>query len=56
MEIIKKEVEIKYLDEREGEIKNSYADINKAKKILDYEPQWNLKKGLHKTINLMNID
>jgi len=56
MEIIKKEVEIKYLDKREGEIKNSYADINKAKKILGYEPQWNLKKGLHKTINLMNID
>ena len=54
MEITEKEVEIKYSDERKGEIKNSYANITEAKKILDYEPQWSLKRGLDKTINQWN--
>lgn len=49
MKIIGKEINIEYKDEREGEIRKSYADIDKAKKILKYEPQWNLEKGLIKT-------
>ena len=56
MEITEKKTEIKYSDEREGEIKNSYADISKAKKILGYKPKWNLKMGLDKTIELMKLN
>ena len=49
MKIIGKEIDFEYKDEREGEIRNSYADISKAKEVLKYEPQWDLEKGLIKT-------
>lgn len=35
-----------YKDPRPGEIRNSLADISKAKKILGYEPQINTEMGL----------
>jgi len=38
--------EIKYEKERIGEIKHSYADISKAKKVLDYRPSISLHDGL----------
>jgi len=38
-----------YADPRQGDIKYSYADISKAKRILGYEPKITLKEGL-KTI------
>ena len=33
-----------------GDVMNSQADISKAKHFLGYEPQYNINKGLAKTI------
>jgi UDP-N-acetylglucosamine 4-epimerase len=41
----------KYLPERPGEIKNSYADISLAEKTLAFKPVVSLKDGLVKTVN-----
>jgi len=40
-----------YHKERAGEIRKNYADIKKAKEILSYQPQTELKNGLAKTID-----
>lgn len=47
--LIKDKLEIVYSPERKGDIKYSLADINKSKKILDYEPEFFFKEGLLKT-------
>jgi UDP-N-acetylglucosamine/UDP-N-acetylgalactosamine 4-epimerase len=36
--------------ERFGDVKNSLADISKAKKLINYEPLINFEEGLNKTI------
>ena len=41
----------KYIQTRKGDIKNSLADINKAKNLLNYNPTFNFKKGLEYLIN-----
>jgi UDP-N-acetylglucosamine 4-epimerase len=38
-------------DPREGDIRNSLADISKAQQLLDYEPVFKLKEGLSITID-----
>ncbi|MBW1888865.1 MAG: NAD-dependent epimerase/dehydratase family protein, partial [Deltaproteobacteria bacterium] len=35
--------------ERKGEIKRNYSDISKAKRILGFEPKYDLKRGLEET-------
>ncbi len=42
---------ISYKPIRVGDIKNSYADISKAKKLLDFEPEVSLRKGLKELID-----
>jgi len=37
----------KHTDPREGDIKHSYADISKARRVLGYEPKITLKDGLN---------
>ena len=37
---------IRYEKPRAGDIKDSYADISKAKKLLGYEPKVSLREGL----------
>ena len=37
---------INYAQKREGDIKHSYANINKAKILLNYKPKYTLKEGL----------
>ncbi len=39
-----------YKKEREGDIKNSVMDNSRAKKILNWQPEYDLKTGLSKTI------
>ena len=39
-----------YVGERTGDVKNSLADISKAKKMLDYHPQIKIEEGLKHTI------
>ncbi len=40
------DLEINYEQKREGDIKQSYANINKAKILLNYKPKYTLKDGL----------
>lgn len=40
----------KHLDPRLGDIKHSYADISKAKKVLAYTPEINLEEGLNRLV------
>jgi len=35
---------------RSGDIRHSYADISKARKMLGFEPKTSLREGLTKTI------
>jgi UDP-glucose 4-epimerase len=41
--------EIFFENERKGEIKRNYSDISKARKMLGFEPKYDLKEGLEKT-------
>jgi len=43
-------VSIIYGDTRVGDIPHSHADITKAKKYLNYKPEFSLQKGLEKSI------
>lgn len=45
------EVEVKYGPERKGDIPHSLASVEKAKKILGYEPTHNFQKGLKETVS-----
>lgn len=44
-------VEIKYGEERLGDIKESLASIDRAKRLLNYQPKYYLEEGLEKAIN-----
>ena len=46
-----KSLSIKFGPERAGDIKHSLASIEKAQKILGYQPQFNTEEGLMKTID-----
>jgi UDP-glucose 4-epimerase len=46
LELANMNLAILYEKTRVGDIKNSYADISKAKKLLAYEPKVSLKEGL----------
>ncbi len=49
-EIMETDVEVKYGEERKGDIKHSFFDITKAKKELRWTPQHSLEEGLDTTI------
>ncbi len=57
-DIMNYSLEIEYKPERKGEIRRNYASIEKAKKILGFEPEYDLKMGLKLTYNwfLENMD
>ena len=40
---------IVYEQERRGEVRRSYSDISKAKKVLEFEPKYELEEGLERT-------
>ncbi len=42
----RKDLEVKYLKTRPGDISRQIADISKAKKYLNYEPQVSIKEGV----------
>jgi UDP-glucose 4-epimerase len=50
LELASLDSKICYEKPRVGDIKNSYADISKAKKLLGYEPKVCLKDGLHELL------
>ncbi len=43
-------IKIKYGDERVGDIPHSLANIDKAKKMLNYKPEFSLQQGLKKAV------
>lgn len=49
-EIIEKKAQIKYTEKMKGDMRATWADIKKAKKMLGYNPRFNLKEGLIKEI------
>lgn len=50
LEIIGKTLPAKHGPERPGEIKDSLANISKAKELLDYDPKVRIKEGLKMTV------
>jgi nucleoside-diphosphate-sugar epimerase len=48
--VLDKEIKPSYVGMRPGDIKHSFADISKAKKILKYEPSVPFSEGLKNTI------
>ena len=46
-----KDVEIKHRDNRQGDIPHSLASINKAKKLLNYNPKYDIKSGLKEAVS-----
>jgi nucleoside-diphosphate-sugar epimerase len=49
-QIVGTSLEAVYQDERAGDVRDSQADITKARQILGYEPIVGLKEGLEKTL------
>ena len=43
-------IEVKYRDTRQGDVPHSLASIDKAKKLLGYDPQFNIKNGLQEAV------
>ena len=39
-----------FVDEREGDVRHSLADISKAEEVLNYHPKFHIKEGLKHTI------
>jgi nucleoside-diphosphate-sugar epimerase len=48
--IIGASVEPTYVDPRAGDVRDSQADIRKARAVLDYEPIVSFEEGLERTI------
>ena len=51
-DILGKSIEPKFINERQGDVKHSLADISKAKLKLGYEPEILFEEGLNKTIEV----
>lgn len=53
-----KETKVNHGPERKGDIKNSLADIEKTKNVLNYNPKYSIKDGLEKTVKwyIENLD
>lgn len=49
-EILKEEISPSYAEPRPGDVRDSFADISKARKMLKYEPLVPFGKGLEETI------
>jgi nucleoside-diphosphate-sugar epimerase len=43
-------IEPRHAPPRAGDVKHSFADISRARRLLGYEPQWSLRDGLAKTV------
>jgi UDP-glucose 4-epimerase len=54
-EILESKVSPVYQEARKGDIKHSLADIQKGKKILNYDPQVGIKVGLKKTVEYFQL-
>lgn len=46
-----KNIEIKHRENRVGDIPHSLASVNKAKKLLNYNPKYNINDGIKEAVN-----
>lgn len=46
-----KNINVVYGPEREGDVPHSLASIEKAKQLLDYEPEYDIKSGLKEAVS-----
>src|SRR5699024_9644940 len=51
---LKKDIKPVYAKEREGDIRHSHADINKAKEMLGYSPDWACDREIETAIEEYN--
>ncbi len=51
--ILGKDVEKRYEPERAGDIRDSWADISEARRLLGFEPQVSLEEGLRRTMDFL---
>ena len=49
--VFQKKAIINYMPEQMGDVAITYADIEKAKKFLNYNPQMNFEKGIQEFKN-----
>lgn len=43
-------IEVKYTDERSGDVSRNFSDVTKAKELLDWKSKISIKEGIDKTI------
>jgi UDP-N-acetylglucosamine 4-epimerase len=46
-----KNIEIKHRENRVGDIPHSLASVDKAKKLLNYNPKYNINDGIKEAVN-----
>jgi len=51
--ILGKPVEKTYLPPREGDVRDSLADVSEARRLLGFEPRIGLEEGLRRTIDAL---
>ena len=49
-------IEPNFAPDRVGDIKHSNADINKAKQMLNYEPDWSFEAGINQAIEWYKVN
>lgn len=49
--ILEKDIEPNFTSDRKGDIKHSNANVDKAKKMLHYNPSWSFEDGIKEAIN-----
>lgn len=52
--LLNKDIEIKYVSSRIGEVKRTLADLSRARRLLGYEPKYSFEEGLYATIKYFN--
>jgi UDP-glucose 4-epimerase len=53
--LLNTKIVLEHLEARKGDVKHSLADIEKAKKLLNYYPKVSFKEGLRKTLDFYTL-
>jgi UDP-glucose 4-epimerase len=51
VDIVGNDIEMRFLPEREDDIKHRFTDISKMRKLLEYKPRYKLREGLEITVD-----
>jgi len=54
VEIIGKNANVKHIEKQKGDVRHTAADITKANKLIGYQPNFDLNKGLELEVEWMN--